>query len=889
MAPLLKNLLGNSARDRELTDEMRAVLNQIRQERSHCEALVKSARASLNRVDELAAPIAKADSDAQAVTTRVATVEQRLAAVERLTAQFQALDERAERMGQSQRQSETRIAHASEDVQRIRSAIEELSHKVDVALVLKDELGSILEMEAPLRQLRGETDTLRGQVVLTSEQLGRIREQHDRVMDAHKAALTKFDAFDQRQEGLARGVQDSERRLEAVTQALHGLDDVRETVEDAKRRLGSLKILGEYVSQKTATLQAQRDELERVGARVDQLDQAMRQVDAGVRQQQEHTKTLETLQERVGVVQALHEAVIERSHDVDEIQRATQEQVQQARLELGAARDEARKSVERFDFESRGLESVSQRVADLRATLSDFETRFKDVAAAGQQVAELHAQTETITTRLRGLTEEVGRLDEETRQVQGIRRDLEEADRVAQEVRGRLAYVEETRPAMEAALRDMEQLRGAHAMVKDALEQTRGAGSEITRVRESQTHTLSWLGNVQQSLASVKEQTEELRRSVPTIEFVQKQVQRVNESVSAVEARREFLEELHRRMADLGALGGKLDERGRDLQIRMDAAEQRFVALAAHADEAERLGKAMASVSSGVQQAERDTEEVGRQVAALTARQESVEELAERTRVLRQELDQRQHALEVATKELARASELRQQAAASAQELDERAKGLTTALASADRQATRVETLSSQLEERADNLRFVEKRLGQFEERLAKWELVEQEIGRGLEQLATRHSTVEALQADVDRMFAVAEKTATDVRTIAAAQGEIEASRALLEDVMARLREIRELASGLDERKRQTDHAEARLARAEALLFDVRSSLETLQGQKVIVDQAVEKTGTLRFLLKQAESVIEGLREERDVTARVRAAVGSVQDEEDEQGMARAG
>jgi hypothetical protein len=64
----------------------------------------------------------------------------------------------------------------------------------------------------------------------------------------------------------------------------------------------------------------------------------------------------------------------------------------------------------------------------------------------------------------------------------------------------------------------------------------------------------------------------------------------------------------------------------------------------------------------------------------------------------------------------------------------------------------------------------------------------------------------------------------------------------------------------------------------------VRSSLEALQGQKVIVDQAVEKAGALRFLLKQAEGMIEGLREERDMTARVRAAVASVQEE-----VARAG
>jgi hypothetical protein len=84
---------------------------------------------------------------------------------------------------------------------------------------------------------------------------------------------------------------------------------------------------------------------------------------------------------------------------------------------------------------------------------------------------------------------------------------------------------------------------------------------------------------------------------------------------------------------------------------------------------------------------------------------------------------------------------------------------------------------------------------------------------------------------------------------------------------------VRDMASGMEERRRQVTRAEERLSRADALLVDVRSSLEALQGEKVIVEQAVEKAGSLQFLLKQAETMIEGLREEREMTARVRAAV----------------
>jgi chromosome segregation ATPase len=340
------------------------------------------------------------------------------------------------------------------------------------------------------------------------EHLVRARGQHDRVMEAHKTALTKIEAFERRNEDLTRGVQDKERRLAAVEQALRGMDDVRETVDDAKRRLGTLKALGDYVAQKTAALEAQRDAVERAAARADQLDQAMRQIDAGVRQQQENTRTLAALQEQYGALQALHESVMLRSREVDGIQQESGEQVRLVREELGAARDEARKSVERFDFESRGLESVTQRVADLRGALSDLEARFATVSDTGHVATELLAQTNGVATRLQGLTAEVGRLDEETRKVQAIRRDLDQAARSAGDATERLARLEEARPAVEAALRDFDQLSGMHATVKDGLEQTRVAAAEIARVQDAQAQTRSWLAGVEQQLTAVQERAE---------------------------------------------------------------------------------------------------------------------------------------------------------------------------------------------------------------------------------------------------------------------------------------------------------------------------------------------------------------------------------------------
>jgi len=426
--------------------------------------------------------------------------------------------------------------------------------------------------------------------------------------------------------------------------------------------------------------------------------------------------------------------------------------------------------------------------------------------------------------------------------------------------------------------------------VKDALEQTRLAQSEITRVRESQAETRSWLAGVEQSVSDLRGQLGDLHTVAPAIEALQKQAKHVSESINAVELRREFVDDLHRRFTDLGSLAGRLDERDRHLQSRMEVAEQQLVALTARAEEAERLATAMGVVSSNMSEAERKADEIGKSVAAITARCESIEDLEERTRALRPELEQRQHALQEATQNLERASELRQEAATSAQKLGELSKRLTGALKTADERVTQVDTLSTELEDRAAGLQSVEKRLGTFEERLAKWGSVEEQVSRSLEEISVRQGTVETLRGDFDRLFALAEKTVADVREITSAHQEVEQTRALLLDVTGRLGEIKDATKALDDRKRQMAKAEERLARAEALLVDVGSSIEALQSQKAIVDQAVEKTGSLQFLLKQAEATIEGLRQEREMSSRLRTAVtvGGSDDEAADRSEAKA-
>src|SRR3989442_13602614 len=158
----------------------------------------------------------------------------------------------------------------------------------------------------------------------------------------------------------------------------------------------------------------------------------------------------------------------------------------------------------------------------------------------------------------------------------------------------------------------------------------------------------------------------------PTVEVVRAEADRLSQSMTQIEARRQFVEGLNARVAEPASLGGQLEERSRGLLARMDDADERFVTLEGHAEEAGRIEKLVPAAVATAERAERRVGEVDAAVASLEARAQSLEGLAERTRALGQELELRQASLDKATEHLAQASQLRGQAAAGTQPLEDR-------------------------------------------------------------------------------------------------------------------------------------------------------------------------------------------------------------------------
>src|SRR3954465_6576174 len=224
------------------------------------EALVARAEAAANDLRSLA-PILERTSEIDGLRERCADIERQVAGLERLGSQLSIAEEQVERVIKTQTATETRIAHAGEDVERLQSQMGGLSDKVETALLLREQVESFLSLQGPLAALRTDADALRTQLSELAEGVARMRTQHDDALTAHRHTTSRLENFDQDFQAATGKLEDVERRVQSVERSLEPINQATTGAPDVQHQLAVLKALADQVAQK-ATM------LERVGEAV---------------------------------------------------------------------------------------------------------------------------------------------------------------------------------------------------------------------------------------------------------------------------------------------------------------------------------------------------------------------------------------------------------------------------------------------------------------------------------------------------------------------------------------------------------------------------------------------------------------------------------------------
>ncbi|HEY7480964.1 MAG TPA: hypothetical protein VH680_10670 [Gemmatimonadales bacterium] len=834
------------------------------------ESLVSRAESVLEQLRALT-PVLERSEDLNTLRMRCEEVERQVAGMESTTTQLAAAEADLER-----------IAATGTALDQLQGRMGEFGNKIEAALKLREQIEGFLSLEGPIGAVRGDAEALRKQLDEMGEDVTRMRTQADDALRAHRHSTSRLEAFDQEAQAASSRLDEVERRVQAVERALEPVGQAVTAVPDVQHRLAVLKALADQVAQKSAALEQQREAVDRAATQISQLTRLDRELDAWLRRQEEQIRRFGAIEAKIAEVQAVQVKVMARSEELQQMAAQTEGAQQSARQSLNDLREQMRKSSESFELENRGLHAVSERVADLRNAVKECENRFAVLDAASQGTAAVQAQVRSAGEEAMELSAELARLLEEEKRISSLRHEVTRLDGVAGEVVSRMQRIEELRPSIEAAVKDLGSLKGTRELMADGLEQMRVAYEEMTRLREGHAEVESWLANTDTWTKKVQTQVKDLSGLEPAVERIRDDVEQVKAAMRDIEARRDLLEEVQRRLGDLGATSAELKERTEALRGRMESAETRFGQLAKQAEQAQLVSDTMTEVTESVSEAEKRMSTVDESVRSLESRTQQLDELQDRIRLLGQELDQRQGALDKATEHLSRASALRQEAAETAQRLEEISSTVGSTLAKAEQRSGSLKQLSGELESRAAALKPIERQLAQFEDLLGRWESAQAEAAKGLEQTLARQGAVEALEAEVKNVFELAQRAVDNVQTIGSSRREIDETRALLEDTQSRFQVAEQALRDFEARKRALERAEQRLARAEALALGIRTTVESLQAQKTVVDHAMESAGALGLQMKQAEALIQSLRRERSLAADLKAAVAALDDIEEE-------
>src|SRR5437667_4374 len=610
------------------------------------------------------------------------------------------------------RESSQNLTQLTQPISDAQKTVSELQARVKALERLVPVLATLDEQTEAVSRVQRRTET---QLTNTTEDAKRLRGEIEELRGTFEQALAlknDLTGFLELGGGFKALRMDADKLGAEVREITQGFDRVRERQEELRRA-------GESVATRLNAFEERQQQVQggvaTTESRVTALGQTLKDLT------QAATDAVQT-KRQLGTLKALADAVTQKVAALEQ----QREVVERATGQLAHLHDLMRE----IDAKIRKHEDSAKGLGELEAKVNDLKAIHGDVLERTEEISARHDEAKRADEELRGRLAALR--DEVQRTVKRFELENQGLDAVGQRILD-----------LRGGLTDME------ARVRSLDESSR----TITDVRSRADGLVTQLGGIAEHVAQLETQAERMQ------------------AVEANAGRRgERVEDLAKRLSGTAVLGGQLEERTRGLLARMDGADERFQTLNAHADEAARIEKLVPAAVATVERAERRVVDVDAAVSSLEARAQNLESLAERTRALGQELELKQAALDKATEHLGQASQVREQAAAAAQQLEDRTGQLTGALATADGRLIELTATLDELDSRAGNLRFAQKRMAQFEERLAKWEAVESHLTRALEQVSQRQATIDALQADMHRLFEVAERTVDDVRSIAAAQ-----------------------------------------------------------------------------------------------------------------------
>jgi chromosome segregation ATPase len=505
---------------------------------------------------------------------RIAKLEAQLQALEQLAPIIVSVQDQADGLAATQRRSEVRLAKAAKDAELVQSQMERLTQTVDTAVSLKEDLTRVAERADALQQQRDAIDGAIEKamnldtIVQQTEVAVQQEQEHASALDDLKDAAEALQSL--HAEVLERSAEIRSHQLQIDAQeqtTLEELTAIRGAVRKGVERADGTCREFDGLSQRADELRGAVTDLEAHLGALDESRESLTEVQAEAATLAMQLRTiaddcsgLGALETRVADLQLLHTDVLTRSERIAAQQQELDAKAQAALEELARIREGEQQSLNRLDVANHGFDSLNRRMGDLDDALGDCEIRFRSLEASRESISDVEAKAEDLTGRLGTIADECRDLNQQADRIRAVREDVEQLDEAVRDVAQQAGQIEEVRSEVDAVSRDLAELNRTGDSISDALEQARAAHTEITCMREAQAETVSSMSKMHEAIDTLQHELEEVKGMKPMVASVREDAERVQAAMTAIEARRQLLEEVDKRLAELEALGARLDD-----------------------------------------------------------------------------------------------------------------------------------------------------------------------------------------------------------------------------------------------------------------------------------------------------------------------------------------
>jgi chromosome segregation ATPase len=213
-------------------------------------------------------------------------------------------------------------------------------------------------------------------------------------------------------------------------------------------------------------------------------------------------------------------------------------------------------------------------------------------------------------------------------------------------------------------------------------------------------------------------------------------------------------------------------------------------------------------------------------------------------------------------------------------ELEEAGPSVNEASRKVDEMSARLTSLSGELGRIGEQMELVEG----MREGMSEAQRMAVDVAASLSKLEARQSDVQDSMNDLQTLRGTGGEVAEALESLRAARSEIERSQtgqaetgAWLAGTHESIQELRTKVAQLDDLTTNIDHM-----RENALLREIRASLESLTSQRAVIDQVIATSGRLSVEAREAEGLLDVLREERELTQGIHDALKELRREESE-------